>query len=237
MFRALLRYFLTLLAHLLKPLLFDLTVTGWEHLPERGPLILISNHFSWFEVFLITLCLPYQPVFFAAAELRQHPILRLIAAPFEFIPVHRGQADRVALRRALQVLEEGKVLLIFPEGGIDPDLIDEMVEGRSVDPRKGRTSRLSAQLIRARPGAAFLAVRSQAPILPVAFLGTEQVQANLKRWRRTPVSMRIGPVFGPLTLEAELRGRARRRRLDELGDVMMGHIAALLPPENRGPYA
>jgi 1-acyl-sn-glycerol-3-phosphate acyltransferase len=101
---------------------------------------------------------------------------------------------------------------------------------------EGMNSRLSAQLIEARPGSAYLATRSQARILPIAFLGTEQILANIRRLKRTKVTMRIGPVFGPLVIDQTLRGPARRQRLDEYGDEMMRHIAALMPPENRGPY-
>jgi 1-acyl-sn-glycerol-3-phosphate acyltransferase len=72
--------------------------------------------------------------------------------------------------------------------------------------------------------------------LPIAILGAEQVLDNIRRFKRTKVAMRIGPVFGPLTLDATQRGAVRRQQLDAYGDEMMRHIAALMPPENRGPY-
>ena len=83
---------------------------------------------------------------------------------------------------------------------------------------------------------AYLAVRSGAPVLPTACLGTERIAANLRRLRRTPVRLIIGPVFGPLVVDESLSKTERRERLDELGHEMMRHMAALLPPENRGPY-
>ena len=71
---------------------------------------------------------------------------------------------------------------------------------------------------------------------PTACLGTERIAANLRRLRRTPVRLIIGPVFGPLVVDESLSKAERRERLDELGHEMMRHMAALLPPENRGPY-
>jgi 1-acyl-sn-glycerol-3-phosphate acyltransferase len=124
----------------------------------------------------------------------------------------------------------------MPEGGIDPELRDTLARGEERPFTEGMNVRISAQLIEARPGSAYLATRSQARILPIAFLGTEQILANLRRLKRTKIRMHIGPVFGPLTLDSALRGPSRRQQLDAYGDEMMRHIAALMPPENRGPY-
>lgn len=238
MLRAILRPIFLFLARLVMKALIKVEVAGKENLRHGGPLIIVSNHFSWFEVPLLVMHLPYKITFFAAAELAgQSKLLRMLFYPFDVIPVHRGQVDRTALRRAQQVLDEGRVLMIFPEGGIDPDLRETTALGQPVAMDEGQNSRLSAELISARPGAAFLATRSQAYVQPVSFLGTELVLGNMSQRRRTPVKMGIGPVFGPLTSDPALKGAARREQLDHLGDVMMTHIAALLPVENRGPYA
>jgi 1-acyl-sn-glycerol-3-phosphate acyltransferase len=217
-------------------LFIKLEISGEEHLTEERPLIIIGNHFSLFESPLIELHLPYKITFFAAVELEQNTFVRLLLSVVDAIMVHRSRADREALRRATAVLEAGGRLLIMPEGGIDLELRDTLARGEERPFTEGMNSRLSAQLIKARPGAAYLAARSQARILPIAFLGTEQILGNIRRLKRSKVTMRIGPVFGPLILNAALRGPARRRQLDAYGDEMMRHIAALLPPENRGPY-
>jgi 1-acyl-sn-glycerol-3-phosphate acyltransferase len=128
-------------------------------------------------------------------------------------------------------------MVIMPEGGIVPEMMTAVGQGMQIPSLPlEQTARQSAQLIPARPGAAYLATRTNASVLPIAFLGTEKIVGNMKRWRRTQATMIIGPAFGPLTLDPDLRGAARRQHLNELGDVMMGHLAALLPPENRGPY-
>lgn len=218
-------------------LFVDLTITGEENLTEERPLLVICNHFSLLEPALLEIHLPFQMTFFSAVELQQNRWVRLLLSVVDTIAVHRSRADREALRQALAVLEAGGRLQIMPEGGIDPELRDVMARGEERPFTEGMNSRLSAQLIEARPGTAFLATRSQTRILPIAILGTEQVLDNLRRLKRTPVTMHIGPVFGPLILDPTLRGPARRQQLDAFGHEMMHHIAALLPPENRGPYS
>lgn len=218
-------------------LFIDLEITGKENLTEERPLIIIANHFSLFESALIELNLPAKITFFAAVELEQNAGVRLLLSVVDAIMVHRSRADREALRQALAVLEAGGCLQIMPEGGIDPELRDTLARGEERPFTEGMNSRLSAQLIEARPGTAYLATRSQARILPIAFLGTEHILGNFRRLKRTKVTMHIGPVFGPLVLDPALRGPARRQQLDAYGDELMRHIAALLPPENRGPYS
>lgn len=235
--RPFLYYPLRALVYLLLKVFIKLTITGQENLPEERPLILIGNHFSLFEAPLIALSLPYDVTFFAAVELRQNPFMRLLFSVVDVIYVHRSRVDRQALRQAAALLEAGGRLLIFPEGGIDPELRDVMARGKERPLTDGMNVRHSAQLIDARPGAAYLATRSQARILPIAILGGEKVLANMRRLRRTAVSMHIGVPFGPLQLNPALRGPARRQQVDAYGDEMMQQIAALLPPENRGPYS
>ena len=217
-------------------LFIKLEITGEENLTEERPLLVICNHFSLFEPALLEVHLPFKMTFFAAVELQQNAIARLLLSVVDTILVHRSRADREALRQASAVLEAGGRLVIMPEGGIDPELRDVMASGEERPFTDGMNSRLSALLIKARPGSAYLATRSQALILPIAILGAEQVLDNIRHFKRTKVTMRIGPVFGPLILDTAHRGAARRQQLDAYGDEMMHHIAALMPPENRGPY-
>lgn len=238
MLRSLLRATLYTCCYLLAKLFISVEVEGRENIPPKGPLIIISNHFSIFEPPLTVINLPYIPIYMAAVEHQSHWVMRLIMKAFELIPVWRGQVDREAIRRALQLLAAGGILGLMPEGGVLPELMDSINTGQQVsDVPFAETGRMSAQLIEARPGTAYIAARSQAPILPIAFLGTEQIAVNMTRWRRTKVKMIIGRSFGPLSLDENLRGAARRDCLNALGETMMQELAALLPPENRGPYA
>ena len=232
--RSLIRGFVRLLFRLA----LKLEIEGLEHAPPGGPLIVIGNHFSIFEAPLLMLHLPYgdRVTWLAATELQDSRILKALIGLFNIIPIWRGQPDRAALHRASEWLAGGGVIGIMPEGGVDETLRHLTTAGVQTGLHGGPNSRLDAQLITPRPGAAYLAVRSGAPLLPAAFLGTENVMANVRRLRRTPVRMIIGPVFGPLTIDPALPKTERRARLDEMGHEMMRHMAALLPLENRGPY-
>ena len=233
------RRFFRALARRLAHIFLRLEIVGWDNLPPEGPLIVVSNHFGVFEAPLLMALLPYEDkmTFMAATELQESRILRYLMDLYDIIPIWRGQPDRDALRRAIGWLEGGGVLGIMPEGSVDAGLQAQIeATGRQTGLHGGPSARVSAELLAPRPGAAYLAVRSGAPVLPVAFLGGEQILANLRRGRRTAVTMTIGPVFGPLVVDESLPKVERRRQLDALGHEMMRQLAELLPPENRGPY-
>ena len=230
------RILLTWFGHVLCWLVMKVTVIGRVNVPREGPLIIIGNHFSLLEPILMGLYLGVRPTFMASDDLMAHPLARIVINAFRPIQVKRGQVDRQALRAARSVLEKAGMLVVFPEGGIDEEIRDWPVEKALAMPFDRRTSRRSAQLIRARDGVAWLAVQTKARILPVAYLHTEQVIPNFRRWRRTAIEIRIGQPFGPYSLPSELRGQDRRVQLAAITDEMMFHLAALLPPANRGPY-
>jgi 1-acyl-sn-glycerol-3-phosphate acyltransferase len=221
---------------LLSWLLLSVTVEGRENLPERGPLLIVCNHFGLLDAPMLWFYLPYKITYLAAADLQEFWFFRVAIKGAGAIPVWRGRVDRDALKQAQQVLQDGGVLALFPEGGIDPDYLEMAGRGESVQNTPARSFRTDAQLTHARPGAAYLAALTQAPILPVSILGAEQVMVNLRRLRRTKIIIRIGPVFGPVAVEPGLRGQARREKLDAIGDLFMQKIAAQMPPENRGPH-
>lgn len=212
-------------------------VVGKENLPASGPYIVIGNHFSWFEAPLLIHTLPQHPILFGAVEIVRIPAIRFLAWLFPVIPVWRGQVDRQALQSALDALQAGQVLGIFPEGGIDPELQTAISQGHQYARTEGQNSRRPAVLIKAHSGPAYLAVTSGVPILPIAYMGTENVLDNLRRFRRTPVTVRIGPLFGPLALPAGARGAARRQAYAALADGMMREVAALMPAAYHGVYA
>lgn len=219
-------------------ILFSVKIEGAVNLPRKGePLIVISNHFGWFDAFILTLHLPFQPVFLVAIESQRKWYVRFFMNLFDGIPIWRGQVDREAFRSALQVLNEGRSLGVFPEGGINPDIAERVAHGEQIVRNTGPTARIEGKLARAKPGTALLATMSRKRILPVALLGSDRIGDNMRRLRRTVVTMRIGAVFGPLAVEPGLTGPKRRARIDSLSDDMMRHVAALFPNEKRGPYA
>lgn len=218
-----------------------LTINGTENLPKERlgkPLIVVANHFSYWEPPLITFFMPFPVRFMAALEMfKSTRFNRYALTLFNAIPVRRGRVDRSALRQATNTLKQNGALGIFPEGVISPELLEIIEREGTTENVEGFHRRTTPELIRARPGAAFLATQTDALILPVALMGTERIDDELyKPNYRTPVTMNFGPIFGPLKLDKQLRGKAKRAQLDEYGDVMMQRIAELMPQSYRGPY-
>jgi len=197
---------------LLLRLFTHLEVTGLENIPQGGPLLAAFNHLAHLDAALVLPFLP-QPVEGIALEDLYHvPITGQLLRLYGTIPVHRDQFDRDVIRRALQVLAEGKIMALAPEARMS----------------------LTGALERAREGVAYLALRSGAPILPIALTGTEHVPSDLKRLRRPRLTVTVGELIIPPPRAS--KSQARRQQVAELTDEIMYRIAALLPPEYRGVY-
>lgn len=187
-------------------LLFGFRVEGAGNEPEQGPVIVVSNHLSDLDPLVVGAALRRRVAFMAKEELFRVPVLRWWIRACGAFPVRRGQPDRQALRTALKVLEGGGVLVMFPEG------------------TRGRTRALRPP----EPGAALLALRTGAPLLPVAVLGTDDVlPRDSRRVRRGRITVRIGP---PVPVEAQDGGTgpASRPLVEAVGRRYMGQLARLL---------
>jgi 1-acyl-sn-glycerol-3-phosphate acyltransferase len=190
--------------------LSEFHIEGKENLPGKGPLLIVSNHFNMADPAAIMATLPWLTEYIAGTQTPVVPrILRWIPRLWNPILVHRGSASLEAMRRAINVLKKGGILVAFPEGGA-----------------------WASVLRPARPGIALLAARSDVPILPIGIDGTYEVFPKLSRWKRALVRVKIGRVFGPL--HANIRGRSDKEELRLIGDTIMSHISELIPPERRG---
>lgn len=194
-----------------------LRVYGLGNVPKRGGALVICNHVDWFDPALLSAAAPRPIHWMAKAEVLTLPVLSWIAVQSGAFPVERGKPDRAALRHAQGLLDAGLLVGMFPEG----------------------TRSSTGGLKEPFAGASLVALRSNAPIIPCALIGTVDLPlSGLKdrtgRKRRYPkVSVVIGEPFVLDHLDAD----GRKRGLDELTDAMMIEIARLLPTSYRGLYA
>ena len=200
-----------LFGYLVIPLIAKLQVEGLDNVPRTGPVILAMNHIHWTDIPLAALRVPRVTHYMAKAELFGKPVLGGYVRTLGAFPVRRGEGDREAIRTAERLLGEGEVVAIFPEGHRSDH----------------------GPLIPAHPGAGYVALRSGVPIVPVAISGTRQIFKGLHYGPFRPTAtIRYGK---PFTLGAG--GKVSKEALGPATDEIMRRIAAMLPPEQRGPYA
>jgi 1-acyl-sn-glycerol-3-phosphate acyltransferase len=189
---------------------------GLENLPRTGPAIIAANHYTLMDPLVAGLGTFWKigrvvhPV--AKIQIKGWPVLGWLGSQVGVIYVKRGTSDLDAQRALQAVLAAGRPLIIFPEGTRSP----------------------SGALIPARNGAALLALRSGAPIVPIGITGTE----GMLSWRaifgpRPRAKVVIGQ---PFTLGHRPDGPIDRTELTEASTRLMREIAALLPPARRGVY-
>ncbi|PSB32677.1 lysophospholipid acyltransferase family protein [Stenomitos frigidus] len=151
-------------------------VYGAEHVPRDGPLVVVSNHASDFDPLLLSSCVGRPVAYMAKEELFQVPVLKQAIALYGAYPVKRGSPDRSALRAATEFLEQNWAAGVFLSGTRTPD-------GKVVDPKLG---------------AAWLAAKTQAPLLPVSLWGTHAIfRKGSALPRPVPLTIRIGDVIPP----------------------------------------
>lgn len=187
----------------------ELDVAGLEHLPKTGPVILAANHFAFTDAPLLLFACPRLVEFIGGAERPNSPVwTRMIPQSWGFIRAYRGGFSRSTLTASLGVLEQDGVLGIFPEGGNWANLLRP-----------------------ARPGLAFLALHSGAPVVPVTITGSETLLAK----PREKVGVQFHPPIAPPLISAS--GREKRRALDAFSETVMAMVASGLPDAQRGRYA
>jgi 1-acyl-sn-glycerol-3-phosphate acyltransferase len=182
-----------------------------QDMPQKGPLIVISNHTGQLEVAVFFGQLIPRPITgWAKMEAWDNAFLNWLFNLWGLIPVRRGEGDISALKKAVKALKEGYIFGIAPEG----------------------TRNKNGRLKRAQPGAVMLATQSGAPIVPIAHWGGENFLKNLPRFKRTDFHIRLGKPF-QLKLDGVKMSREVRQ---QIADEMMARIAELLPQEYRGEY-
>ncbi len=167
-------------SHRLTPLVMDLRVSGVEHLPDTGAVVVVCNHLGNFDVFPLQLALPRMVYYMGKAELFQNRLVHAVFRRMGGFPVYRGERDAWALEHARKVLASGQMVAMFPEG----------------------TRSRGKGLALAKPGAAKLAIEMNCPILVVSVDGIQNLFKTFPR--PTLVNVTIAPLIVPKSNESPL---------------------------------
>jgi len=170
-------------------------VVFFEPVPD-GPFVLAMNHVSHFDPPLITISFPRWIDWIAMKDLFHGPVWIAVFRALEVIPVDRSGFDRNALRTAAARLKAGRIVGIFPEGGIRDRERSILVGGEM------------------KSGAAFLAALAGCPILPGVIVGSDRLYSRRRwvPWRNAPIWIAFGC---PLHPDPALRGEERRDALQQ----------------------
>lgn len=180
-----------LIRHGLRPWL-RVTVTGT--VPVTGPVIVAPVHRSHLDSLLLSTVTERRLRALGKASLFRIPVVGWLVAALGAVPVERGTADREAIRLSELILARGEAYLVFPEG----------------------TRRTGAEVAEVFAGVAFLAARSQAPIVPIGIAGTDlAMPPGARRPRRDHVTIVIGDPIAPPAVEGRRAPRGELRLLTE----------------------
>jgi 1-acyl-sn-glycerol-3-phosphate acyltransferase len=187
-------------------------VTGRENVPKKGGAILVSNHLNNADPCIIPGALNRRIITMAKKEMFKWPVINLLFRFIGAFPVDRQGADLGALREAQSVIHDGILLLMFPEGTRSKDR--QLHEGFS--------------------GTALIAYRTGAPLIPIAITGTENIPwpfVFFRPFMGPRVTITFGKPFYPPKADRITSEQAKLAT-----DVIMRHVAELLPESYRGAY-
>jgi 1-acyl-sn-glycerol-3-phosphate acyltransferase len=207
------RNFVRWLVRLVIKLVADVRVIGYENVPTEGNFVVATNHLGIIDAALPFYALDRWDLFIPVAEKwEKNPFLKWLGKHLNFIFIDRFNPDISAMRKIMALMDKGNNLIIAPEG--TRSRVGSMIEGK--------------------PGVSYLATRLKQPIVPVGLAGTEDktIFGNLKRLRRSQITVTAGEPFTLPPLPRENRDAALKQYTDEI----MCRIAALLPEKYRGVY-
>jgi 1-acyl-sn-glycerol-3-phosphate acyltransferase len=177
-----------------------LKTVGTDNLPKKGPVIVAANHVSNWDPAIVAIGIPRPVYFMAKVELFNNIFLGKLLKALHAFPVKRGSADRKAIRHALDILDQGKVLGIFPEGArkkVKPD-------------------------VKVQAGVAMLALKSGAQVVPAACIGT---QSSFPLGWLHPLVLKVGE---PVNLDKFRDQKINSALLEQVSKEIMQEINRLL---------
>lgn len=176
---------------------FSLKVEGLANIPGDGPVIVCTNHVSWWDPVLVCISLKRPVHFMAKKELFAYPVFGYLLRKLNAFPVNRGKADIGAIREGLAVLGRGEVLGIFPEG---------------------TRQRGGKQLGPMHPGAALLALKTGAVVVPGAIRGSYSFRGSLTLAFGKPIVLK--PVSGQLSVDIEEGSREIAHAIETVWEAL-----------------
>ncbi len=200
--RQFIRYFMRFIFRPLLRLCFRLEITGTENWPKQGNVLVVGNHSAYIEAALMTAFTPKLIEVLTASDVPPNPATDWLVKLYAEIPIQRGKADRKALRMALDVLEQGGWVGLFPEGGI------------------WETRKRTAQT-----GVAWLSMKANAPVVPVGFGGVVGALTQMVRLKRPRLTMNIGQPLPPVTVTP----KNKQAQLQAAADEILETVYRLLP--------
>jgi 1-acyl-sn-glycerol-3-phosphate acyltransferase len=205
--RLVLRQSLRLLARTLMPLLADVQITGEEHFPKKGPLIVVGNHTAAMEVVMMAVYAPGIVEFMGSIDIPHEKLMATIIGLYGFIPVFRGNVSPSSMKVGVKVLKQNGILGIFPEGGI-----------------------WEPSIRRAQSGVAWLSYHAKAPILPIGFGSTQGAIKKMFAFERPTLKMNVGELIPPIQEQSE---KSRKQHFQDESTRIMDAIWELIPEEER----
>lgn len=206
--KTLVRGLLRAILRMLLPVLTRLDIQNREGLPKRGPVILSGNHSGILEAVLMAAYAPRQVEFLGTGDIPLDPRYAWITRGYGLIPINRGNLDREGIQKSVDVLKQGGILGIFPEGGI------------------WSPANMAPQL-----GVALISQRAQAPILPIGFGGLKNALPRLFKLQRPRVEIRVGEPIPPVPYDQPAGGL--KTALTAKAEEVLRAIRQLMPEAER----
>jgi 1-acyl-sn-glycerol-3-phosphate acyltransferase len=189
-------------------------ISGYEYIPETGGAIVVTNHVGRLDGILgVILADRDDFILMIAKKYQKNAFWRWTGNKVDAIWLDRYEADLQSLRVVYRRLKQGEILGMAPEG----------------------TRSKTGTMAQGKPGAAYLAAKTNVPLIPVGLVGTEDnvVKKRLSHLRRLDITIKIGEPFYLPPMDRKNRDEFLVRSTEEI----MCRIAALVPAESRGVYA
>ncbi len=191
------------ICRILFKLLFQARAKGEENIPQRGPVLIASNHVSFLDPLAVGTATRRQLHYMARDDLFTIPLLGRLIKNLNSFPVKTDRPGPETIKEALRVLGRGKALLVFPEGTRSPD----------------------GRLLPGQLGIGMLAWHSRAIVIPVAIIGSEKALPIDAKWiSREKIEVRFGRAILP---EEFPKKRNRRENYQAISDKIMERIKEL----------